>query len=197
MPVARAIISKCAALGLAIALVAGAYHLAVAPLTERISQLRESLETQRELLGQLKQQLLTARAPVQDRSTETGQALFLTGESNAVMAAQVQTVLRAKEETSGWRLISTQALPVRQQGNLRFVGVEARLSASMAGLQRLLLAIDAARPVILVSTLQISPLAGQISDAGGEAEQLAVRLEIFGASAPPEPEVTDAKTPRR
>lgn len=176
--------SRLVALGLAALVAMGLAVFVVMPLHERYLLARDSLQTQRELLARLKLQAGergAARPAANAYVAERG--LYLSGESDAVMAAALQASLGAKGEAGGWRLISARVLPVLQEGALRLIGIEGRMQTTIEGLQRLLLTLDSERPLLAVTALQVIP-AG-VTAGGGDDDKgtiLTVRLEVFGAA---------------
>ena len=177
-------LSRLAALALTGAVVAGAYLFVLAPAYERFRLAQVGLLEQRQLLGRLKQAEAATTGTPRVGVGDNGRRLFLVGESDAVMAASLQATLQSAGQAAGWRLTSTRVLSARQEGALRLVGIEGRLSTSLAGLQHMLLALEAARPVVVITALQVTPVATITAPpaASGTGEELTVRLEIYGAA---------------
>jgi Type II secretion system (T2SS), protein M subtype b len=177
-------ISRLAALALTGIVALGLYLFLLAPLYLRYAIARDGLLTQRELLGRLA--LADAASPTASgaAASDAGTGLYLEGESDAVMVSSLQAALQSTGTSSGWRLLSTRVLPPRKEGPLRLIGIEGRLSTTLAGLQRTLLALDAARPVVVVTSLQVTPVASVAPQGENTAsrEDLAVRLELYGAA---------------
>lgn len=184
----RATISKFAALALAGVIAFALYLLVLAPAYARFQNARDALDGQRQLLTRLKQQTagqgsdtIAGNASTRD----TSRRLYLSGESDAVMAAALQSALSAKGEVGGWRVVSTRVLPPKQEGALRLIGIEGRLETTIDGLQRLLLALEAQRPLLAVTALQATPTAALSAPGATEREgELAVRLELYAAALP-------------
>lgn len=195
MSLSGTMLGKTLAIALLIVTVAAGYFFCAAPIVERIVAARDALETRRLLLGRLEQAIQTAgqATPLVGVSPERDD-LYLKGESEAVMAALLQSKLRLAGETEGGRVVSTRSLAAKQQSGLRLVGIEGRLTTSLAGLQKTLLALEAARPLVLVSALQIAP--GGPAEVEGSPEQLSVRLEIYGVTALKAQEAVNAPTPQ-
>lgn len=176
------LLSRLAAVALTLAVTAALYFIVVAPAYSRFELARDELAGQRALLGRLAQGI-TASADPAPIPPDLGR-LQLAGESDAVMAATLQSLLRRTSEAAGWRLASTRVLPPREEGGLRLIGIEGRAMASLAALQRTLIELERARPLVVSTALQVS-LAPAADDPAGIGA-LSVRVEIFGAAASPE-----------
>ena len=192
---AVAAVRKAAALGLLASLLAGVWLLVVGPIEARVTTALERIAAERRLLA-------TYEAATRDGGSGAGLGsglpdrafpdqgkLFLDGESDAVMVAKLQAVLRDAGAggggSAGLRLASTRALAPRDLDRLRLIGLEARLTGTMLAIQSLLMKLDAARPVVLIETLQLTPVSERGPEDAGRAETFDVRLEIYGAAAGP------------
>lgn len=174
---------KCAAVGLLTAAIAVVYGFVAAPLERRLVTAVERIGAERDLLARL-QRSLAAATPADPRSDETpDRSPFLAGESEAVMAARLEAILGALTKAAvGVRTTSTRTVTSRDHMGLRLIGLEARMTAPLAGLQRLLLELDRMTPTVLVDGLQVGPAASAgTAEAGGDG-LLEVRIEIFGAA---------------
>lgn len=181
MPFGR-LVSKVAALALLAGVAALCYALVVAPVERHVATLVERIEREQALLARLGDGLpATATTEPDEASRREAERLFLAGQSDAVMAARLEAILRtAARDAPEIRTTSTRTLAPREVESLRLVGLEARFSASLASLQQLLLALDSVRPVVLVQTLQVSPATGPGADSG--EPRLDVRIEVYGAA---------------
>lgn len=184
------IVRKLVALGLLGAVLGAIFVLAIEPMYARISSAVDRLESERKLIARYEAAIAGQReqgSASLAMGETSGSNLLLDGESEAVMAAKLQAVLReagsGTKGTGGLRIASTRALPTRDGERLRLIGLEARLTINLPDLQRLLVRLDAARPVVLTETLQVTPLAERGADEIVKAEFYDVRLEIFGAAA--------------
>jgi hypothetical protein len=185
-----ALARKLAAVTLLLAVAGLVYLLALSPIEARLRSASEAISEQRMLLGRLRGEI--ARRSGGQRNDEAAALpdrvgdVYLQGESDAVKAARLQAMLKEIAEAAGLRLASTRALPLRQAGRLRLIGMEARLDAGMAGLQKLLLALEASRPVVLVHALAVSPSASRSFAADAERvvedELLSIAIEVQGAA---------------
>lgn len=183
-----ATISKFAALALAGAFALALYVLVLEPAYARYQNARDALDSQRQLLARLTQQTAGQGSDLGGSSIaarDISRRLYLSGESDAVMAAALQSALGAKGEAGGWRVVSTRVLPTKQEGALRLIGIEGRLETTIDGLQRLLLVLEAERPLLVVTALQATPAAALSAPGTNERDgELAVRLELYAAALP-------------
>jgi hypothetical protein len=182
------LLSRLAALGLLLAVIGAAGLLLVVPLVDYFNSLRTEIATQRETLGRFEAfaankdsaQALAERSEAAMRS-----GIFLTGDTDALRTANLQTLVTEVAQSQGVRLSSTRALPIQEANGLRFIGVQAEFDADLRQLQAMILAVEARRPYLFIQSLQVAPFAGRRPDS----EELKVRFGIVGAvaSAPAAP----------
>lgn len=178
------------ALGLLAAVLAGVYALAIVPVQARFDEARTRIEAARTLIGRLEREIAArqedSRSPPPAAMAATAARVYLDGESDALKGAHLLAILKAAAETQGVRLASTRALPPRPAGEVRVIGMEARFDASMAALQRLLVALERHTPLVLIDTLVIAPEAGRLAMLGetGDSDKLNVTLAAYGAAGP-------------
>jgi hypothetical protein len=182
----RKFVSKTMALALLATAGLLAYALVVEPLVSRFSDIREQIAEQRQLLGRL-----TTAASREGQAREfdslakarTGGAIFLTGNSDAVRIAELQSLVGTITEAEGVAIKSTRAVPARERDGLRLLGVEAQMSANIEQLQRILHNLETGRPYLIVDTLQITPPALLSDDNPSAGTTLEVRLGLLGIAA--------------
>jgi hypothetical protein len=176
------LLSRLAALGLLLAVIGATGLLLVVPLVDYFNSLRTEIATQRETLGRFEAfaankdsaQALAERSEAAMRS-----GIFLTGETDALRTANLQTLVTEVAQNQGVRLSSTRALPIQEANGLRFIGVQAEFDADLRQLQAMILAVEARRPYLFIQSLQVAPFAGRRPDS----EELKVRFGIVGAVA--------------
>jgi general secretion pathway protein M len=147
------------ALGVTLLLLALAWFGAVQPLIDVYAAGDVALRQRRELagrmadlagtLGALRQQaatLATAGPP----TTAT-----LTGATDAIAAASLQSLVESMTGTAGAHLTSAEALPAEQLGAYRRVALRVSVDAKWATLVGLLQAIGRATPRMFVDELQL------------------------------------------
>lgn len=192
------LLSRLAAILLLVAALAAFWVTIVQPVHARLAGLAADIEQQRQLLGRLQ---------LRDRTTDTlaareaklatlsKQRLLLSGESDAVKLAALQGQVTDLATEAGLRLTSVEPQPVRTQGSLRLVGLDVRLISNLDDLQKLLVALEKARPVTVVTAVHAVPA---IEADGRYADRLSVRLSVTGASAAQQPKAaTGAAEERR
>ncbi|MBO0766165.1 MAG: hypothetical protein J2P50_16465, partial [Hyphomicrobiaceae bacterium] len=106
---------------------------------------------------------------------------YLKGESEALTAAGLQTMLAQLAATNQVRLTSTRALSPRERDAIRLIGVSVQFKASLEQLRGLLFQIESQRPFLFVEALQarpVSPFSQSSTELNG---MLDVRLDVVGA----------------
>ncbi len=182
------------AVGLLAVALALATLLVVVPTYDGLLSLQSQIEQQRLVLGHA----LLPRDDDSERleidriagAEQTGR-LTLTGESDAIRMANLQSMVGGIATAAGVQLRSTRNLTPREQGDVRLVGVQLQFTATIAQVQTMLVAIEAQRPYLLIDGLQITALqdfaragtgATADSDSGAPAS-LDTRLDVMGAAA--------------
>lgn len=176
------ILQKLAALTLLAALVSAVYLLAIEPYLGRLAGTQERIAEQRNLLGRLN---ASAGADIGIKRAEAlaksglETAPYLTGSSDAVRIAQVQSLANKIAGEEGAQITSVRALPGLERGGIRLVGVEAQLTTTIENLQNILYRLENGQPYLLVDSLHIAP-PPVVSEGAAGAETLQVRIGLFG-----------------
>jgi hypothetical protein len=153
------------------------------PIVQRMKELARSTEEQQ---WRLEQYTATAaleanvRTHEQRRQAELALSEFLPGENEIAAQAALQTTLTSLVQSSGVRIHSARKLPVRERAPLKLLGIGVNVTTDIGGLQKLLYAIETARPYLFVEAADVSPLGG-VNPAPGGPPLLEVRLDIFAA----------------
>ena len=113
---------------------------------------------------------------------EAGSAtdVFLPDASEAQAAATLQELVKAAVVAGGAGLDSLETLPAEAREGARSVGVRARLTADVPGLQALLHRLESGRPLVVVEGLFVRARAS-LPERG--ARHLDVRLDARGSLA--------------
>ena len=179
----RALLGKVLALAILALAVLGVVNWIVDPLATHLADARERIEEQRTLLGRL---LATASRAGDGQPTEnndkSGDAArsYLPGESDAIRTAGLQTRLSEVAQSVGLRLASVLAVAPREQGEVRLLGIDVQLAASLEQVQKILFELETQQPYLFIDSLQIS----HAPDAGVRGgRDLDVRLVVLGAAA--------------
>ncbi len=175
---------KAAALSI-LALGAIAFHFAIlSPVLAFYDSNAQRLEQKRELVRRYEN---AARALPRLRGSATerqgqapGRDLLLTGSSDAVAAATLQSLLKDMVAGQGAKITSAGTLPPETQGDFRRVGIRIVYSGDLKLLTTVLTGIERARPVLAVDNLEINVAGGTQDD---EIPNLAVALDVFGYRA--------------
>ena len=110
---------------------------------------------------------MQARAHALSASGRAGATALIPGNSDAVASAAIQEKVAALASSLGLSLASTETLAAASEGSYRRVGVRVSMDAAFEVVVRLLGAIEAARPSLLIDDLQIhgTRLLGQTGSA--------------------------------
>jgi poly-gamma-glutamate capsule biosynthesis protein CapA/YwtB (metallophosphatase superfamily) len=162
----------------------GAIHVtAVAPLfsyyestAKRLQDRQELARRYQNLAGELPR-LRAAETQSQNQPSDGG--LLLTGATDAVAAAMLQSALKDLAERERTKLTSSEMLP-REPGSdvVRRVGVRITFSANLKLLMAVIEGIDSTHPVLSIGNLDIHGAGA--SKAGDEDRALAVAMDVYG-----------------
>lgn len=111
------------------------------------------------------------------REIATREALFLPGATEGQAAAALQEAIKAAANAAGARPDSVQALETTEDAGLLRVAMRVRLSADVASLQKLLYALEADRPIVLLENLYVR---ARSLRADGDERNLDVRFDVVG-----------------
>lgn len=184
MPALPRPLRQIAAVALLLLVIAGVAMTTVMPLTARVAELREEIEAERVVLGRLA--AVAARAGETAEHERIGRAAlesgaYLKGESQALLAAGLQTTLAQLAAASRVRFASTRALPPRERDATRLIGVSVQFKAEVEQLRAVLFRIESHQPFLFVEGLQVRPVS-PFSQSSPELNGLLdVRLDVFGA----------------
>lgn len=169
------------------------YALGVAPVLGHLAGLQDRLDAERSLLARYDRAVTAAGNSLASdgsgpASGEARSEYFLSGESASVVAARLQGLVREAGQRHKVSMNSLRDLPPRQLDDLVLIGLEASFEAPLAQLQRLLVDLEGAAPVLFLHELHISSqAAGRSAAERGKSEApLAVRISVYAAL--PEPD---------
>lgn len=113
---------------------------------------------------------------------------FLAGANDGVIGANLQTRLKAIIEAENGRLILIQSIPSITIDKMRFVGIRAEAVGTHAVIQRIIHAVEAGSPYLLVGALNLRSANAQRGFAIARYDDAPViepfidaEIEIFGA----------------
>lgn len=170
------------ALGLALATLAGAYVLFIAPVIEVYAERAALMEARELLLVQL--HAVAAELPaLRDRAAEVRAAgntrkATLDGATDAIASASLQGRVEELAGVAGVTIGSTESLPAEARGSYRRLGVRIVLSGSYESLITLLAQAGIAVPPLVIDNVQIR--AFQRRPGSTPAASLDASIEIYG-----------------
>jgi general secretion pathway protein M len=108
---------------------------------------------------------------------------FLRPGAAALSAAEAQEIIRGIVEAAGARLITTQALPSKDEGRYRQVGAQVQLAANIFALRNLLHRIETNTPYIFVDNLMVkTQVPGNFKPGPGAEPEMFVTFDMHGYS---------------
>jgi hypothetical protein len=152
--------SRAIALILLIGAIAVPYVFIVQPLIEKHREYRDTI-------AQFQDQLLRYRRIAADRPRlqtryeqlqrdPISQGAYLSGESEALVAANLQNRIKTVIEANGGRLASTQILQSGDEDGFRVVTIRVRMSADIDAASKTFYALEAGQPFLFVDGVDIS-----------------------------------------
>jgi len=174
-----------AALGILIVLAAAFYFAVLSPVISfyadtagTLQQRREQVRKYRNAVNELPHLRETAK-----RQSDAASAanMLLTGASDAVAAAELQSSLKDIVEGEGSTIMSAAILPVEAEGAFRRVGLRIAFSGDMELLTTVLLQIEESHPMLLVRDFDVHQ--SNTGEGDQENPMLAVSLDVFGYRA--------------
>ena len=105
-------------------------------------------------------------------------ALLVLGVAKPIVN-RFQTTLTSMAQASGLRIRSARKLPERERPPFRLIGMGINLTTDIESVQKILYAIETAKPYLFVEAVDISPLGGANPPPG--RRMLEVRLDVFAA----------------
>jgi hypothetical protein len=106
---------------------------------------------------------------------------FLTGANDNVISADLQTRLKAMTEAAGARSRAVQALPWRTIDQVRYVGSRIEIFGPLQSVQRVVHAIEDAKPYLFVNGAVIRSQLAPGGQGTSEEPVIQAHLEVFGA----------------
>ncbi|HEV7367826.1 type II secretion system protein GspM [Arenibaculum sp.] len=176
--------SRALAVALLLALLAAVPVFIVAPLIDTFDRYDERIELARGLLERY-EAIAAESDALQERLNKlrlggASADTYLTGSSEALVAANLQERVQGLCDQKNCALRSTQALPVRSEEGFRRVGLRLVLMADTAGLLRMVHGLESSTPHLFVDTLEVR---GTADDLGGDEDDrlgLEIRFDVYG-----------------
>jgi Tfp pilus assembly protein PilO len=173
------------ALGLLLAVLGVVGLGVIAPALDTMVEAAEHEDRQRSLLERLER--ASAQGPALRRELDGLDAelaapdVLFRAPSASQAAALLQEAVRSILEAEAVAIESAQALPPAAEGPLLRIGLRVELRAGLEPLSRIVQAIEASRPHVVIREAMIAASGGgRPVGAAGAADRLAVRLDLQG-----------------
>jgi general secretion pathway protein M len=148
------------------------YDRGHAERAERLERFRRIAATRPDIARQLESM----------RTKDTRQ-FFLRPGAPALSAAEAQERIRQIVESSGARLITTQALPSKEEGRYRQVSAQVQLAANIFALRNLLHRIETNVPYLFIDNLMVkTQVPGNFKPGPGAEPEMFVTFDMHGYS---------------
>lgn len=177
------------AVALLVFAVALPYWLGVRPLLDRFAENRAEIEQQRDLLSRYRAVAMSVEGLRETldqlKASEAGADFYLTGDSEALVAAQLQNRLKTIIGNSGGRLTSTQVMQPGEEAGFRQVTIRVRMNCGIEGLRQIMYALETELPFLFVDNVDVSSRQERSRQTNTEAEpELTVSFDVFGYLRP-------------
>jgi Type II secretion system (T2SS), protein M subtype b len=160
--------------------------LTVVPFMSQLASARERLEQERTIHGRLldatQTQTIAEQLEQGSRAPKTT-GLLIEGESESIRLATLQSQVFDIIAAHGVRSRTARMLQTRERNTLKLLGVQLQMTATMEQLQKILLQIEAHRPILLVETMHLTPTNSANTD--DDRGLLDVKLDVLAMEARP------------
>jgi general secretion pathway protein M len=167
-------------------LVLGAIYLGVvAPILENFAAAHDTIAQTSILVSRYREagdRLAAQRATLAELTQhQAAQSGLLDGGNETLVAASLQTRIKAIVDSARGELKSTQILPVQQEGGFRRVAIRGEMSMTLPAVQQVLYALETASPLLFVDNVDIhSHAADRQQDRNEDIVILDMTLDIYG-----------------
>ena len=177
--------SRSLALLLLVAAIALLYLLAVRPVLQDAARIRAAIAERSAALERFERvaaELPQRRARLAAlRRRQAASAGFLEGTNDALLAAQLQSRVKALVEAAHGELKSTQVLPVQDEGRYRRIAVRAQMTLDLTGAQQVLYGIETNSPLLFLDNVDLhSHIEGRRRESGSPSPSLDLRFDVYG-----------------
>ena len=121
------------------------YQDNIAELQDRLQRVRNIIAMRPDLEARLQQ----------TRQDDSIDAYYLQQSSSTLAATELQQLVKSAIESNGGDLVSTQILPVSDEGAFSRIAIRVQMTGDTATLQKMLHTLESARPLLFVDNLQI------------------------------------------
>ena len=145
---------------------------------DKIAGLSDRLERYRRVAAQAPEY----RKALEAMRERDGRRFFLKNTAPNLAGAELQELVRAAIESNGGRITTSQNQVPRDEGRFRQISVSVQFFASTPALQKILYAIEAGAPYLLVENMTLRPLNAfrGYRPAPGQEPEVNVQLDAAG-----------------
>ena len=190
-PGASTLFSRSLAVALLIGMGGALYAGIIEPLWDSHRNFRQTRVSSAELLAKY-QKIARAVDALEGelaalRISQASQAGYLPGDSSALAAAELQTLVKNIVRSVGEDLRSTQILPVNEEAGVTRVAIRVQLPVRMQGLQKVLHTLESGVPFIFIDNVDVRrrKTSRRLLNTNEEV-YLDVRFDITGYMRSPE-----------
>jgi general secretion pathway protein M len=163
-----------------------AYLGIVRPVLSLRDDTRAAIETNRDLLERYRRiaagrEHLKARLDRLERDTSVQRA-YLSGDNDAVVAAQLQNRIKSIVQRAGGTLNSMQVLPPEAENGFRKISVRVKAVATMQAWVDTMLGIETGNPLLFLDNVDITTRSAsrRVANRPAENVQLSVTFDVYG-----------------
>jgi len=189
LPPARQRLLAISLLVAAVVLVVSALLLPLLLLHKHYDDTIAGLSDRLERYGRIAAQAPEYRKALDAMREKDGRRFFLKNAAPNLAGAELQELVRAGIESNGGRITTSQNQGPKDEGRFRQITVTVQFFASTPALQKVLYALEAQPPYLLVENMTLRPLNAfrGFKPAPGQEPEINVQLDVAGfAFAEPE-----------
>jgi general secretion pathway protein M len=179
-------LSRAAALGILVAILAVLYFGIAAPLIgeygatrDSIAQLQDRLQRYQRIARDLAPRRAELAALKRRQSAQDG---FLQGANDTLIAVQIQNRLKALANQTRSELRSTQVLPPQNEGVLRRISIRGQISTTVPGALRIFYGLESADPLLFIDNIDMRARPQIYRNRGDEATAglVDMQFDVYG-----------------
>lgn len=149
-----------------------------------LSQKAANLQDKREQLGRFERVITASNGLPDDDRSDSASQLFLSGDNQAVMQAELQTRLNALARKNNVTVFSVGPGKIFEANGVRYIGIRANLGGSVAGIHNMLFTLESSVPVLFVRSASFTAPANSRNTLGKSEPNLQTQFTIYGAIDP-------------
>ncbi len=179
-------LSRLAALLLLAAVLAATYVWAIEPVIAAHAEVDRAIAGSRDMLGRFERlgaarDALKSQAEAIGRETETT-AYYLTGGTDALAAADLQSRVQTLVQSVGGQMASLQTLPSEDEQGFRRVTIRLQMRTTIGPLARILHSLETGTPLLFIDNLDIQSRAPRTRDKEEATVDpvLTVGFDVYG-----------------